>query len=164
MPPDELSTFLDAYALPALIYAEGEITYQNSHFRKLCLSNDALVSLCFAARDHAGVVETREPLDMDEIRSISWTLTTQYFPNTNRVWRTVVLAQPSPDHHFMTPETTNGALTETHWLNGHRFAGIRTGGGPMGDLIRNLDWSKTLLGPIQSWSITLYAILVFRYK
>ncbi|MBD2776578.1 ATP-binding protein [Iningainema tapete] len=33
-----------------------------------------------------------------------------------------------------------------HWL---------VGGGEMGKLIRSMDWSKTPLGPIESWSLTL---------
>jgi hypothetical protein len=29
------------------------------------------------------------------------------------------------------------------------------GGGKLGDLIRSMDWSKTLIGPIESWPQSL---------
>jgi hypothetical protein len=33
------------------------------------------------------------------------------------------------------------------------------GGGEMGALMRSMDWSKTPIGPVESWSLTLRTIV-----
>lgn len=51
--------------------------------------------------------------------------------------------------------TNKGDFTSAHprdWL---------TGGGEMGDLIRSMDWSKTALGPLSSWSSNLKMMVRF---
>lgn len=51
--------------------------------------------------------------------------------------------------------TNKGDFTSAHsrdWL---------TGGGEMGDLIRSMDWSKTPLGPLSSWSSNLKMMVRF---
>jgi PAS domain S-box-containing protein len=45
--------------------------------------------------------------------------------------------------------------TEEEPLNAARLEGLLSGGGEMGERIRTVNWSKTPLGPIDSWSTAL---------
>jgi hypothetical protein len=55
--------------------------------------------------------------------------------------------------------TPQAIIPDRSWLLDPHFSAITSGGGEMGDLIRSLDWSQTLLGPVPSWSPTLLGAL-----
>lgn len=92
---------------------------------------------------------------------VSWTLT----PSPEDLF--ICLAQSWPPEHFTAPinapinkpAVSSGETGD--WRSQHRFSRIATGGGEMGERVRNHDWSQTELGPLESWSQALVDLIGF---
>ena len=72
--------------------------------------------------------------------------------------RIVAIAQDSQTDPFtdLTPEEASVVrrsvpTVERPWRQQTRFQGLTNGGGTMGELIRNFDWSQHPLGAIETW-------------
>jgi hypothetical protein len=187
--PNELSSFLDAYAYPAAIVTAGDLTFENARFAALRIAHAPLLRTLLAAAD-AAAPRAETPLASAFAPPLAWILTHQRVAERGlSVVRTVLLTQHAPTEAEESASTEGSTSTEgptgaeghtraplaaapiprtlspdRSWQGDGRFKAIATSGGELGDLIRAYDWQHTSLGPINTWCANLVSAVVRRRR
>lgn len=102
--------------------------------------------------DGASTDDNNTPGPSDVLQTTQWRLT------ASSCQRILAIAQESKEEQFpdYSPEEMQTLkatvpVVNVPWRKQKRFNGLVSGGGEMGDLVRNFDWSKHPLGAIETW-------------
>jgi hypothetical protein len=151
---DSLLEFLDVYRLPALIFdSDSRLVYSNPSLDAWS-AHSVIAQVTGLIRDFSHVPpRIVTTLGEDADRTLAWTV-------TRSRERVILLAQDDPVHDVLArPGPSTLPPLRIPWHEQKRFACMKTGGGEMGDLIRNFDWASTSLGPLETWPQALVSLI-----